>query len=92
MATGGRAKQDDAEARNIFAVEYAKADGPPVVPCCAVSDSIADTIADVSATVGASELVPGPPTRRSLVKLLRGNIVWQVADVLPDEIQLLIAA
>lgn len=84
--------EEDGDARLIFDYAAQKADGHRVVPCYAVSDSVADTIADVTATVGASELLLGAPTRSALIKLLRGNIVRDVADILPDDIRLLVAA
>lgn len=84
--------QEDQEAHGIFNYAAQKADGLRVLPCYAVSDSVATTIADVAATVGASELVLGAPTRSALVNFLRGNIVRHVADILPDDIQLLVAA
>jgi nucleotide-binding universal stress UspA family protein len=84
--------QEDEEANCIFKYAAQKADGLRVLPCYAVSDSAATTIADVAATVGASELVLGAPTRSALVSFLRGNIVRHVADILPDDIQLLVAA
>ena len=39
-----------------------------------------------------SERLLGAPTRGALMKLLRGNIVRDVADILPDDIRLLVAA
>lgn len=84
--------EEDDQARLIFDYAAEKADGHRVVPCYAVSDSVADTIADVAATVGASVLLLGAPTRGALIKLLRGNIVRDVADILPDDIRLLVAA
>ena len=83
----------DEEASSIF--EYAKGrmDGKAtVLPCYAVSDSAAGTIVDVAATVGASRLILGAPKRSAIVNLLRGNIVREVSDLLPEEIELLVFA
>jgi nucleotide-binding universal stress UspA family protein len=69
-----------------------KANGHPVFPCYAVSDSVADTIVDIAATMGASSLIVGAPERKGLASLLRGNIIRQISDNLPDEIHLLVYA
>ena len=83
----------DEEAGAIFAYAKEKADGKAtVLPCYAVSDSAAGTIVDVAATVGASRLILGAPTRNSVLNLLRGNIVRDVSSLLPEEIDLLVYA
>ena len=84
--------QEDPEAREIFNHAKDKAHGHPVVPCYAVSDSAADTIVDITATVGASHLILGAPARKGLVQLLRGNIVREISDSLPEDIHLLVYA
>ena len=84
--------RDDAEARQIFSYANANASGAVVLPGYAVSDSPADTIVDFAATIGASRLVLGAPSRSGLVNLLRGNIIRQVSDLLPDSIHLLVYA
>jgi amino acid transporter/nucleotide-binding universal stress UspA family protein len=84
--------QEDDEAREIFAQARAKADGHPVFPCYAVSDSVADTIVDITATMGASFLILGAPERMGLVSLLRGNVVREISKILPEDIHLLIYA
>jgi len=83
---------DDPEAREIFAYASEKADGHTVLPCYAVSDSAADTIVDIAATVGTSRLLLGAPQRNTLLNMLRGNMVRQVAALLPEEIHLLVFA
>ncbi len=83
---------DDAEARKIFAYAADRADGHTILPAFAVSDSPADTIVDFAATVGASYLIIGAPQRNLMLNILRGNIVRQIADILPDEIHLLVYA
>lgn len=62
----------------------------PVVPVYAVSDDPAGTILDVAATLGAELVILGAPSRRLLEKLLKGNVVTQVARHLPENIQLVI--
>ena len=83
---------EDEEAYKIFEHAAEKADGHTVLPCYAVSESPADTIVDIAATVGASRLIVGAPQRSALLNLLRGNLVRQVADNLPEDIHLLVYA
>jgi nucleotide-binding universal stress UspA family protein len=84
--------QDDEEAREIFLHAREKAKGHPVYPCYAVSDSVADTIVDITATMGASYLILGAPERGNLIHLLRGSIIRDISDSLPDDIHLLVLA
>lgn len=83
---------EDPQAREVFLLAKSKANGHPVFPCYAVSDSIADTIVDITATMGASHLILGAPERRGLVYLLRGSIIREISDSLPDDIHLLVYA
>jgi nucleotide-binding universal stress UspA family protein len=84
---------DDEEAGRIFHYAKDKVDGKAtMLPCYAVSDSAAGTIVDVAATVGASRLILGAPNRGALSSLLRGNIVREVSDLLPEDIELLVFA
>ncbi len=84
---------DDEEAGGIFRYARDRVEGKAtMLPCYAVSDSAAGTIVDVAATVGASRLILGAPHRGALVNLLRGNIVREVSDLLPDDIELLVFA
>jgi nucleotide-binding universal stress UspA family protein len=84
--------QEDEEARAIFSYAFKNANGHPVMPCYAVSDAPAETIVDITATMGASQLLLGAPTRSGLAALLSGNIVRHVSDLLPEDIHLLIYA
>jgi nucleotide-binding universal stress UspA family protein len=83
---------DDADAYKIFEYAAERADGHTVLPCYAVSESPADTIVDVAATIGASRLIVGAPQRNALLNMLRGNIIRQVSDTLPEDIHLLVYA
>jgi len=83
---------EDEEASAVFLAAKEKARGHPVFPCYAVSDSVADTIVDIAATMGASYLILGAPDRPGLASLLRGNIIRNISDTLPDEIHLLVYA
>jgi nucleotide-binding universal stress UspA family protein len=84
--------RDDTEASDIFGYAHDHADGAVILPGYAVSDSPADTIVDFAATIGASRLLLGAPARSGLVTLLRGNIIRQVSNALPEDIHLLICA
>ena len=83
---------DDEEARTVFSQAKKMANGHPVFPCYAVSDSVAETIVDITATMGASLLILGAPVRNRLLHLLRGDIVQRVSENLPDDIHLLVYA
>ena len=84
--------QEDPEAREIFEnVRTRSADRPPLF-CYAVSESAAQTIVDIAATLGASRLILGAPRRGAMINILRGNLVREVSDLLPDEIDLLVYA
>jgi amino acid transporter len=83
---------DDEEASAIFSQVRGMANGHPVFPCYAVSDSVADTIVDITATIGASQLILGAPVRNRLLHLLRGDIVQRVSENLPEDIHLVVYA
>ena len=78
----------DPEARHVFEYLRRKAPDLPAIPCYSVSDSAADTIVDMAATLGVSRLILGSPQRSTLINLLRGNIIRQVSDFLPENIHL----
>jgi amino acid transporter/nucleotide-binding universal stress UspA family protein len=84
--------QEDSTAKEIFEHAQTKAAGLSVRPCYAVSDSAADTIVDFAATLGVSRLILGAPQRRGVLHLLRGNIIRQVSELLPENIHLLVYA
>ena len=84
--------QEDPEASTIFgAAKQQAADYQPLF-CYAVSPSAAETIVDVAATVGASRLILGALKRSALINLLRGNVIREVSNSLPEEIDLLVYA
>jgi amino acid transporter/nucleotide-binding universal stress UspA family protein len=82
--------QEDPEAVQIFTEASELADGHTILPCYAVSDAPADTIVDIAATVGASRVILGGPKRSGLISALRGNLIRQVSQLLPDDIPLLV--
>lgn len=84
--------QEDPEAAEIFAVAREKAGDRPPLFCYAVSESAAATIVDIAATLGASRLILGAPKRNALVNILRGNMVREVSDLLPEDIDLIVYA
>ena len=89
----GRARwQEDPEANAIMSVML-KLGGERdvnVIPLYAVSQDAAATIVDLCATMGVDFLVIGATQRTALTKLLRGSVVTNVAQHLPESIQLLI--
>jgi amino acid transporter/nucleotide-binding universal stress UspA family protein len=88
----GRKWQDDAEASAIFDEAKRKAADFTPLFCYAVSPSAAETIVDVAATLGASRVILGAPQRSALMNLLRGNVIREVSNSLPEEIDLLVYA
>jgi amino acid transporter/nucleotide-binding universal stress UspA family protein len=83
---------EDPEASAIFAEAKQKAGDHQPLFAYAVSPSAAETIVDVAATLGASRVVLGAPQRRALIHLLRGNVIREVSNALPEEIDLLVYA
>lgn len=77
--------QEDPEARAIFEKARALSPERPPLFCYAVSESASQTIVDIAATLGA-------PGRHAMTNLLRGNLVREVSDILPEEIDLLVYA
>jgi len=86
--------QEDPEASTIFAEAKERTGAGHLSPlfCYAVSPSAAETIVDVAATLGASRLILGAPKRNALLNLLRGNVIREVSNSLPEEIDLLVYA
>ncbi len=92
-ASLGRAKwHDDPEANAIMSLmmKLGAERDVCVIPVYAVSQDAAATIVDLSATMGVDYLVIGATQRTALANLLRGSVVTNVAQQLPDSIQLLI--
>ena len=89
----GRARwQDDPEANAIMSLmlKLGADRDVCVVPVYAVSQDASATIVDLSATMGIDFLVIGATQRTALANLLRGSVATNVAQQLPDSIQLLI--
>ncbi len=89
----GRAKwEDDPEANAIMTsvTKLGQERGVSVVPLYAVSQDAAATIVDLAATMGVDYLVLGASQRTAMTKLLRGSVATNIAQHLPESIQLLI--
>lgn len=89
----GRPKwQDDSEANAIMSlmIKLGAERNISVMPVYAVSEDTASTILDLSATLGVDFLIIGATQRNAMAKLLRGSVATNVAQQLPDSIQLLI--
>jgi amino acid transporter/nucleotide-binding universal stress UspA family protein len=89
----GRSKWlDDPEANAIMCsmLKLGGERGVNVVPLYAVSQDASATIVDLAATMGIDFLVIGASQRPAMAKLLRGSVATNVAQHLPDSIQLLI--
>jgi amino acid transporter/nucleotide-binding universal stress UspA family protein len=84
--------QEDPEASGIFMEAKQKAGDQQPLFAYAVSPSAAETIVDVAATLGASRVILGAPQRSALINLLRGNVIREVSNSLPEEIDLLVYA
>src|SRR5437763_9202003 len=94
-ASLGRAKwQDDPEANAIMSLmmKLGSERDVCVIPVYAVTQDAAATVVDLAATLGVDYLIIGASQRHAMAKLLRGSVVTNVAQPLPDTIQLLIFA
>jgi nucleotide-binding universal stress UspA family protein/L-asparagine transporter-like permease len=87
--TGAR-WQDDPYARDMFTRLESEAKGMRLNKLYSVSDSPADTIIDIAATFGVDTVVLGGSRRATLVNLLKGNVVAQVAANLPEFMHLIV--
>jgi nucleotide-binding universal stress UspA family protein len=91
-ASGRQRWQDDPHASGIMSlmIKLGEETGIDVLPVYAVSTDPAGTILDLCATMGADFLMLGASHRVSMAKLLKGDVVAQVAAGLPEDIQLII--
>jgi amino acid transporter len=92
IAPGDRRRKwtEDKEANETFESLRGKGLGETIIPCYAVSDAPAHTIADLASTIGAERVLLGAPQRSTLIHMLRGNIIREVASLLPEDIHLLV--
>jgi len=84
--------QDDQQAAEIIHGMHQLAEdaGVPIIPLYIVSENPADTIAAAAMKANVNILILGVPHRRTLVSLLKGDVVTEVAASLPENIHLLI--
>ncbi|MDQ3624135.1 MAG: universal stress protein [Verrucomicrobiota bacterium] len=84
--------QDDPHAAAMMSLmlKLGQETGVDVLPVYAVSTDPASTILDLTATLGVDYLMLGASHRLSMARLLKGNVVEQVAAGLPESIQLII--
>jgi amino acid transporter len=84
--------QDDPQASAIMGLclKVGEDLGVPVLPVFAVSAQPAATILDSAATLGVDYLMLGATHRLSMARLLKGNVIDEVARGLPEDIQLII--
>ena len=84
--------QDDPQAAAIMGLclQVGQELGVAVLPVYAISAEPAATILDSAATLGVDYLMLGATHRLSMARLLKGNVVDEVARGLPEDIQLII--
>ena len=89
----GRPKwQEDPEANAIMSLmlKLGAERNLCVLPVYAVSEDASTTILDLAATLGVDFLIIGASQRHGMAKLLRGSVATNVAQQLPESIQLVI--
>lgn len=81
---------DDEEACRIF--DYAKESSHEMTIkfLYAVSDSPADTIVEMAEHLRVSRLIMGRPRQSIMLQVLRGNIIQEISERLPTQIDLLV--
>jgi nucleotide-binding universal stress UspA family protein len=86
--------KQDPEASKLFAEvkRLTKEAGVPWRPVYAVSDDVAFMIADTACTHGAEVLILGASQRGPLWKAMKGDVIQQVGQYLPENIRLIIHA
>jgi nucleotide-binding universal stress UspA family protein/L-asparagine transporter-like permease len=84
--------QEDRNASEIMygMLELGRQNEVTVIPLYAVSENPAATILDLAATMGIDILMLGSTHRHKMVSLLKGNVVTEVANSLPENIDLII--
>ncbi len=90
---GGRPRwQDDPNAAAIMSLimKLGEEINVCVQPIYVVSNDPSGTIVDVAATLGADMVMLGAPHRSGMARLLKGNVVENVASQLPENIELII--
>jgi len=94
VATDKMTLANDKEAQQVFmdTRKLCEESGVPMVQLYAVHDSPAEMILDHAATLGVDALLMGVSKRGALWKTLRGDVIQEVINYLPQSIPLLIHA
>lgn len=84
--------QDDEEASKVFnaALEMTKQAEVAMVPIYATTHAAAPLVVDTACTLGVDFVILGLTRRHRVTRWLKGSVVREVAEDLPDSIQLLI--
>jgi amino acid transporter/nucleotide-binding universal stress UspA family protein len=85
-------ENEDEEAQMVFRAVKSIAGDVEVITIYAVSDDAAWTILDNAAIAGVDLLILGQSRRGGLTRLLRGNLMQELATNLPEEIRLMIVS
>jgi len=85
-----QAEADDPEAVAVFNAVRAITEGLEVTTIYALSDDPAWTILDNAAIAGVDLLILGHSRRMALTRVLRGDLMQQLGQMLPEEIRLVI--
>lgn len=85
-----RLEEDDREARAVFDAVKTIAEGVPVTNIYAASDDPAWSILDNAAVAGVDVLILGHSRSSAFTKVLRGNLLAQIGQHLPEEIRLVV--
>ena len=94
IASESMTLHNDVEARKVFesARELCEKEGVHMVPIYVVHDSAAEMILDYAATLGVDTVLMGVSHRGAFWRTLKGDVVQEVVEFLPDSIPLLIHA
>jgi amino acid transporter len=94
MGAEGPTLAEDREAQRVFesAAKACEKAGVQMVPIYAVSRDVAYTILDFAATYDVRALLMGVSREGAVLRALRGDVLTEVADGLPQDIPLLIHA
>ena len=84
----------DEEAKSFLAQASQEAEAAAVPARClyAIAWDVGDAILDFAVTYGVDELVLGTSRRGALWQTMKGDVIRQVAEYLPERISLLIHA
>jgi nucleotide-binding universal stress UspA family protein len=83
---------NEAQQLNQLSEQIAAEFGVPWRFVYATSNDIAETVLDIAATHAVDVLVLGATRRGALWKVMKGDVIQKVAELLPESINLLIHA